>query len=112
MLCRARSKIMYLGMMAPTLREVITRGRADVTASRLNSFYYWASQQFSVRLFRSSKRKMFTYGHPEMRAYLKRFGYRDDELADCSNGMDVEDADRVQPQPKQFDIAWTRSEEK
>jgi glycosyltransferase involved in cell wall biosynthesis len=107
MLCRARSKIMYLGMMAPTLREVITRGRADVTASRLNSLYYWASQQFSVRLFRFSKRKMFTYGHPEMRAYLKRFGYRDDELADCSNGMDVEAADRVPERPKQFDIAWT-----
>lgn len=107
MLCRARSKIMYLGMMAPTLREVITRGRADVTASRLNSIYYWASQQFSVRLFRFSKRKIFTYGHPEMRAYLKRFGYRDDELADCSNGMDVDAADRVPSQPKQFDIAWT-----
>ncbi len=107
MLCRARSKIMYLGMMAPTLREVLTRGRADVAASRMASFYYWASQQFSVRLFRFSKRKIFTYGHPEMRAYLKRFGYREDELVDVSNGMDVEAADSVPEQRKQFDIAWT-----
>jgi len=107
MLCRARSKIMYLGMMAPTLGEVLTRGRADVTAARLASLYYWASQQFSLRLFRFSKRKIFTYGHPEMRAYLKRFGYRDDELVDVSNGMDVEAADRVPEQPKQFDVAWT-----
>ena len=106
MLCRARSKIMYLGMMAPTLREVLTKGRADVSASRLASLYYWMSQQFSVRCFRWSARKKFTYGHPEMRAYLRRFGYAESELALVSNGMDISAADRAAEQKKEFDVVW------
>jgi glycosyltransferase involved in cell wall biosynthesis len=105
--CRARSKILYLGMMAPTLGEVLRKGRADVTASRLASIYYWMSQQFSLRCFRFCRRSIVTYGHPEMREYLLRFGYREDQLAFVANGMDIAAADRTPEQPKQFDLAWT-----
>src|SRR6185369_12377514 len=52
MRCRARAKILYLGMIAPTLSQVLRKTRADVAASRLASLYYWTSQQFSLRFFR------------------------------------------------------------
>jgi glycosyltransferase involved in cell wall biosynthesis len=107
MCCRARFRIMYLGMMAPTLKEVLTKGRADVTTSRLASLYYWASQQFSLRAFSRFRNKLFTYGHPNMRPYLKRFGYGETELAYVANGMEVEVANRVPDQPKQYDLVWT-----
>jgi glycosyltransferase involved in cell wall biosynthesis len=107
MLCRARAKVMYLGMMAPTLGEIVRRARPDVTGSRLNSIYYWASQQFSIRAFRWCRNKKFSYGHPEMRAYLRRFGYKEEELALVSNGMDVSAADRTPAQPKEYDLVWT-----
>lgn len=105
--CRARWRIMYLGMMAPTLKEVITQGRADVTRSRLASFYYWASQQYSLRRFSRCARKRFSYGHPNMRSYLRGFGYEEDELVYVANGMDVDIADRVADPPKQYDLVWT-----
>jgi len=108
MLCRARAKVMYLGMMAPSLREILTKGRPDVTASRLASLYYFLSQQFSLRCFRWCRNKRFTYGHPEMRAYLRRFGYTESELVPVLNGMDLETADRTPTQAKQFDVVWTR----
>ena len=37
MRCRARVKILYLGMIAPTLRQVLFKSRADVTTTRLAS---------------------------------------------------------------------------
>lgn len=106
LICRARAKIMYLGMMAPTFREVLTKGRPDVASSRLASIYYWTSQQFSVRAFCCCARKKFTYGHPEMRAYLRRFGYAEAELALVSNGMDISAADRTPEQKKEYDLVW------
>jgi glycosyltransferase involved in cell wall biosynthesis len=105
--CRAKSKILYLGMMAPTFGEVLRKGRADVTASRLASLYYWMSQQFSLRCFRSCRGGIVTYSHPEMREYLLRFGYHEAQLAYVANGMDVAAADRTPAQTKQYDIAWT-----
>jgi len=105
--CRAKSKILYLGMMAPTLGEVLRKGRADVTASRLASLYYWMSQQFSLRCFRHCRGGIVTYSHPEMRQYLLRFGYHESQLAYVANGMDVTAADRTAEQPKQYDVAWT-----
>lgn len=105
--CRAKAKILYLGMMAPTLREVLSKGRADVTASRLASLYYWMSQQFSLRSFRNCRDGVVTYSHPEMREYLLRFGYRESQLAYVANGMDVAVADRTPDQPKTYDVAWT-----
>jgi glycosyltransferase involved in cell wall biosynthesis len=105
--CRARAKILYLGMMAPSLREVLFKGRADVTPARLPALYYWMSQQLSLRWFRRVPGGIVTYSHPEMRDYLLRFGYQPDQLVYVPNGSDVLVADRVPPQPKQFDLVWT-----
>jgi glycosyltransferase involved in cell wall biosynthesis len=106
-LCRARTKILYLGMIAPSLREVLFRGRADVPASRLPSLYYWFSQQLSLRLFRLCRGRHMTYSHPEMKEYLQRFGYTEAELTYVANGMDVDAADRTPDQPKEYDVVWT-----
>src|SRR5262245_27000580 len=107
MFCRARRKVMYLGMMAPRFGEILLKSRPDVTPSRLAAIYYWCSQQFSLRCFRWCQHKKMTYGHPEMRAYLRQFGYANSELALVSNGMDVECADRTPEQCQEFDVVWT-----
>jgi len=107
MKCAARFKIMYLGMMAPSLGEVITRGRADVPATRMASAYYWATQCQSLRAFARMPRKMFTYGHPNMKPYLMKFGYTEQELAFVTNGMDVSQAEAVPEQEKVYDLVWT-----
>ncbi|SPE57101.1 hypothetical protein SBV1_2630017 [Verrucomicrobia bacterium] len=103
--CRARVKILYLGMMAPTLWEVISRGRPDVPASRLASLYYWLSQQISFRLFRLCRQGQVTYSHPDMKRYLQRFGYPETNLTYVPNGMDVAAADAA-PERKEFDVVW------
>jgi glycosyltransferase involved in cell wall biosynthesis len=104
--CRARVKILYLGMIAPTFAQVLFKGRADVTTTRLNSLYYWMSQQTSLRRFRRVRCGIVTYSHPEMRDYLLRFGYEESRLVYVPNGSDVAAADRVPEQPKEFDLAW------
>jgi len=106
MRCRARIKILYLGMIAPTLKQVLFRSRADVTPMRLASLYYWMSQQYSLRHFRKCKNGIVTYSHPEMRDYLLKFGYDTKQLCYVPNGSDTTTADRVPTQPKQFDLAW------
>jgi glycosyltransferase involved in cell wall biosynthesis len=104
--CRARRKILYLGMIAPTFSQVVFKSRADVTTTRLSSLYYWMSQQLSLRWFRRVRGGVVTYSHPEMREYLLRFGYEAAQLFYVPNGSDVSAAERVPPQPKQFDLAW------
>lgn len=106
MRCRARQKAFHLGMMAPRLREVLFKSRADVTTLRLPAFYFWLSQQFSGRLFRFCRRGVITYPHPEIRDYLMKFGHHESNLWYVPNGSDVVMADRVPSQPKQFDVAW------
>jgi glycosyltransferase involved in cell wall biosynthesis len=106
MRCRARHKAFHLGMMAPRLGEVLFKSRADVTTLRLAAFYFWLSQQFSGRLFRFCRGGVITYPHPEIRDYLMRFGQPESGLWYIPNGSDVALADRVPPQPKQFDVAW------
>jgi len=106
MRCRARRKAFHLGMMAPRLREVLFKSRADVTTLRLPAFYFWLSQQFSGRLFRLCRGGVITYPHPEIRDYLMKFGHRESNLWFVSNGSDVALADRVPPPPKQFDVVW------
>jgi len=93
-------------MMAPRLGEVMFKTRADVTMVRLPAFYFWLSQQFSGRLFRFCRDGVITYPHPEIRDYLMRFGHRESALWYVPNGSDAAMADRVPPQPKQFDVAW------
>ena len=107
LLSRSSRKILYLGMMAPSLKEIIFRTRADVPASRVASLHYWFAQQLALRCFRFCKKGFVTYGHPEMREYLLRFGYRAAQLTSVPNAIDVATVDRVPAQAKQFDIAWT-----
>jgi len=105
--CRARRKILYLGMIAPSFWQVVFKSRGDVTSTRLASLYYWASQQLSLRLFRRVSNGIVTYSHPEMRDYLLRFGYDPGQLFYVPNGGDVAAAERVPPQAKLYDLAWT-----
>jgi glycosyltransferase involved in cell wall biosynthesis len=44
-------KLMVLHMEAPTLGQIINRGRPDVDPMRLASLHYWASQEWSLRRF-------------------------------------------------------------
>ena len=104
--CRARHKILYVGMMAPTFKQVLFKTRADVTSTRLNSLYFWLSQQLSLRWFRRCPGGIVTYSHPEIKDYLK-FGYRESDLWYVPNGSDAVTADRIPAQPKQYDVAWT-----
>jgi len=106
-LCGTRRKILYLGMTAPTFSEVLFRKRADVPASRLGALHFWFSQQLSLRWFRFCRGGVVIYGHPEIKDYLLRFGYRESELVYVGNGIDVSAARSVPDQPKQFDVAWT-----
>ena len=105
-LCRAKAKILYVGMMAPTLMEVLFKRRADVTSIRLPAFYFWLSQQLSLRWFRHCQNGFVTYGHPEIRDYLLKFGYQPSQLWPALNGSNAETADQVPTQPKQFDVVW------
>jgi glycosyltransferase involved in cell wall biosynthesis len=97
---------MILGMDAPSLAQILRRSRPDVTGTRLASLHYCLSQQFSLRLFRFCRHKRLLYVHPNMRARLRRLGYREEELVFVSNGVEVEKADETPPQEKQFDIMW------
>jgi glycosyltransferase involved in cell wall biosynthesis len=105
--CRARAKIMYLGMTAPTFGQILFRRRADVTSLRLPSLYYWMSQQLSLRWFRRCHGGIVTYSHPQIREYALKFGYQESDLWYVPNGSDVAIADGVPEQPKKFDLAWT-----
>ena len=104
--CKAQKKLMILGMDAPTLREIIFRLRPDVMASRLNSIYYWASQNLSLRLFRRLGNKRLFYVHPDMKPRLLKMGFREPEIIFISNGMNLKTAGQVSPQKKEFDVVW------
>jgi glycosyltransferase involved in cell wall biosynthesis len=106
MLCRSRAKMFHLGMMAPTLREIIHKSRGDVTPLRLPSVYFWLSQQFSARLFRFCRNGVITYPHPEIKDYLQRFGFTGERLWYVGNASDVAMADSVPEQVKTFDVVW------
>jgi len=105
--CPARRKILYVGMMAPTFKQVLFKTRADVTSTRLNSLYFWLSQQLSLRWFRRCPGGIVTYSHPEIKDYLLKFGYRESSLWYVPNGSDAVTAARIPEQPKQYDVAWT-----
>jgi glycosyltransferase involved in cell wall biosynthesis len=106
LLCKARKKLMILGMDAPTLREIVFRLRPDVTASRLNSMYYWLSQNLSLRLFRWLGNKRLFYVHPDMKARLLAMGYYEAEIVFISNGMNLKTAGQVRLQKKEYDVVW------
>jgi glycosyltransferase involved in cell wall biosynthesis len=103
--CKAQKKLMILGMDAPTLQEIIFRLRPDVTASRLNSIYYWTSQNLSLRLFRLGNKRLF-YVHPVMKPRLLKMGFHEPEIIFISNGMNLKTAGQVPPQKKEYDVVW------
>jgi len=104
--CRARSKLMILGMVAPRLAEIIRRSRPDVPASRLASVHYALSQGFALWAFRHSRHKKIFYVHPTMHGRLLSLGYKPSETVFISNGVDVEMADRIPEQSKRYDVIW------
>jgi glycosyltransferase involved in cell wall biosynthesis len=104
--CRAKHKLMIDGMDAPTAREIIFRSRPDVTALRINSIHYWLSQNLSLRWFRRCPSKRLLYVHPDMKPRLLGLGYRADELVYVSNGCNVEIADHLPAQRKEYDAIW------
>jgi glycosyltransferase involved in cell wall biosynthesis len=106
LLCRARSKLMILGMDAPRFGEIIRRSRPDVPRSRLASFHYAFSQWFALRAFRFCRNKKLFYVHPTMRERLLALGYDATELVFISNGVDVEMAEAIPAQPKHYDVIW------
>lgn len=106
-LCRAKRKILYVGMLAPSFKQILFKQRGDITSTRLSSIYFWLSQQLSVRWFRYCRNGIVTYSHPEMRIWLDRVGYPDSRLRYVPNGSDTVTADRVPPQTKVYDLAWT-----
>jgi len=106
MLSRARRKLMILGTDAPTIAEIVFRKRPDVTRTRLNSIYYWLSQNLSLRLFRWCRNKRLLYVHPSMKPRLLALGYREEELIFISNGVDLETVKKVPAQEKVYDVVW------
>lgn len=106
LLCRSKSKIMIWHMQAPSLGQIIRQSRPDVDATRVASFYYWLSQNLSLRLFRFCRNKQVLLVHPKMRDRLLALGYRPEELTDISFGLDTEKAADARGQNKIYDAVW------
>lgn len=100
-------KLMILGMLAPSVKELLTRGRPDVAASPLGSLHYHLSQRISLQSFRRCGAKRLFYVHPEMHPLLLKMGYRDKEIAFISNGVNTALAHQIPSQGKEYDLAWT-----
>lgn len=105
-LCKARKKILVWHMQAPTLGQIIRRSRPDVDATRFASFYYWASQNFSLWLLGFCRNKQVLLVHPTMRGQLLARGYRAEELTDISFGVDASRAAGARGQGKVYDAVW------
>lgn len=132
--CAARRKLMVLHMEAPTLGQIITRGRPDVDPMRLASLHYWASQEWSLRRFAAcerarnaelplsamkdskraeqelgapaSTRSHLFYLHPLMEPRLSALGVGPDRRTLLSYGLDLGPADAVPEQPRAYDAVW------
>lgn len=106
LVCPSRRKLMILGMDAPTIKEIFLRSRPDVSLTRLNSIYYWLSQNLSLVLFRFCANKRLFYVHPDMKPRLLQAGYEENETVFISNGMNLKAAEKVPDQSKEFDVIW------
>jgi len=132
--CAARRKLMVLHMEAPTLGQIITRGRPDVDPMRLASFHYWASQEWSLRRFVGCERARSAelllgavgdskraeqelgaptttrihlfYLHPLMEPRLSALGIGPDRRTLLSYGLDLGPTDAVPEQPRAYDAVW------
>lgn len=106
LLSRSRSKAMVFHMEAPTLMEILRKGRPDVEAGRLASFHYWLSQRFSLNALALFRNKHLFLLHPAMRPQALEMGYQPGELSPISYGLDVATAESVPQQARQFDVCW------
>jgi glycosyltransferase involved in cell wall biosynthesis len=109
----ARRRLMVLHMEAPSLAQIITRGRPDVDPKRLASLHYWASQEYSLRRFCASSAgrqpgggRHLLYLHPLMEPRLERLGLRADEKTLVSYGLEVEPTEAVPEQKREYDAVW------
>jgi len=104
--CSAKRKILYLGMDAPSLEEIILKSRPDVKAVRLPSLHYWMAQQFSLRGFRKLPNKRLIFAHENQSPRLLRMGYRPQDLVFVGNGVDLHQPRAVSEQEKIYDVVW------
>jgi glycosyltransferase involved in cell wall biosynthesis len=104
--CKAQRKLLYIGMDCPTFREIVFKGRPDVKSIRLPSLHYWMTQQMALRLFRYCPRKRLLYTHANQKQRILGIGYREEDLAFVSNGVDLKEPAAVPEQKKQYDAAW------
>jgi len=100
----ARYKMMIWHMQAPTLPQILARGRADVDATRIASSHYWASQNLSLRAFRRARAKRLLYVHPQMRQRLISRGYQEKEIRYVTFG--VEPSTEHTTPVKTYDVVW------
>jgi glycosyltransferase involved in cell wall biosynthesis len=105
-LSRAKRKLMIWHMAAPSFGQIVRRGRPDVDSTRVASFYYWSSQNLSILFFRFCRDKHLFIVHPDMQSWVRRVGYREEEISYISFGVDCERAARVPPQEKIYDAVW------
>jgi glycosyltransferase involved in cell wall biosynthesis len=105
-LSRAKRKLMIWHMAAPSLWQIIRKGRPDVDATRVASLYYWLSQNLSIFFFRFCRDKHLFIVHPDMRKWVRRLGYHEDEISYISFGVDAARASRVPVQEKIYDAIW------
>ncbi len=103
---RAQRKLMVWHMAAPSFGQIVRKGRADVDSTRVASFYYWLSQNLSILLFRLCRNKHLFIVHPDMRKWVRRCGYREDEVSYISFGVDAARAARCRHR-KIYDAVWT-----
>ena len=102
----ARRKLMVLHMEAPTLGQVITRGRPDVDPKRLASLHYWASQEWSLRRFCALPHKHVLHLHPLQAPRLQALGVQPNEMTLVSYGLEVGQTDAVPQQTRVYDAVW------
>jgi glycosyltransferase involved in cell wall biosynthesis len=103
---QAGAKLMVWHMQAPSFLQILTRSRPDVDVTRLASLHFWASQNFSISLFRRCPNKRMLHVHPNMRPILLQRGYQPEELKYASFGVDVPAVDPKAGTAKTHDVAW------
>jgi glycosyltransferase involved in cell wall biosynthesis len=103
---RAQRKLMVLHMEAPTLEQIVTRGRPDVDPKRLASLHYWASQEWSLRRFCALPRKHILHLHPLQAPRLRALGARPEEMTLVSYGLEVGPTEAVARQTRTYDAVW------
>jgi len=102
----SQHKLMVLNMEAPTLRQIVSRGRPDIDAVRLSSLHYWFSQEWSLRRFAATPHRHMLYLHPLMEPRLDQLGIQASDRTLISYGFDPAANDAVPAQNRTYDVVW------